>query len=138
MICSAIKPGENDPRVEHGENQKGTAGRGREKKCHDNLRQAVWARESRVGAGPSLSEPGAVTAPKCVPLREVSANSPSPRKASRQLPSPRGRHCLPSAEARVPLREVVREQPSHYQFEVVLSQLLREGVCQGSHQSGDF
>ena len=107
-----------------------------QKKRHDNLRQtqAVWARESRVG---SLSEPGAVTAPKCDPLREVSENSPSQRAACRQLPSPRGRYHLPCAEVRVPLREVVRGQPSHHNFEVVFSQLLREDICQGHHQSRD-
>ena len=38
--------------------------------CDKILAQTVWARESRVGAGPSLSEPGAVPAPKCDPLRE--------------------------------------------------------------------
>ena len=105
------------------------------KKNHDNLRQftaqAVSARRLVWGTGPHPLEPGAVPAPKCNPLREVSANSPSQRAACRQLPSPRGRHCLPSAEARVPLREVVRGQPSRYYCEVVLSQLLREDICQG-------
>ena len=90
------------------------------------------------GRAPPSQAWRAVAAPKCHPLREVSANSPSPRKASRQLPSPRGRHRLPSAEARVPLREVVWGQLSRYHSEVVLSQLLREDICQGQHQSRDF
>ena len=102
------------------------------------LAQAVLARRLVWGTGPHPLEPGAVPAPKCNPLREVSASSPPQRATCRQLPSPRGRHCLPSVEARVPLREVVRGQPSRYLFEVVLSQLLREDICQGYHQSRDF
>ena len=110
-------------------NPKGDGGKGTGKKCHDNLLKPCGLECS--GGGPHLLQPGAVSAPKCVPLREVSVNSPSQRKAYRQLPSPRGRHCLPSEEARVPLREVVRGQPSCQHFEVVLSH-----VCPGYHQNG--
>ena len=112
---------------------KGTAGRGREKKPHYNLRQTFWLKLCGSGVSGRTALPtssqGAAAAPRGNPLREVGNSSPSLRIAWRQLPSPRGRHCLPCAEVRDPLREVVRGQPSHHYFEVVLSQLLREDVC---------
>ena len=96
---------------------------------YDILRSNRVGSKASVGYGTPPLQPGAVPAPKCDPLREVSANSPSQRAAYRQLPSPRGRYYLPSAEVSDPLREVVQGQPSHHYFEVVFSQLLREDIC---------
>ena len=129
-----------------GEIQKGTEGRGREKNVtttcdnrHDNLRHVTSRVGSRlsVGAGPTFPSAwrGHCAEVQSSPRGECEL---TPRRAAVRLPpSPRGRHSLPSEEARVPLREVVWGQPSHHYFEVAFSQLLREDSCQGYHQHGE-